>query len=52
MIRLFTHEWGLLILFSWFCYRKIGGYTGDTFGAVCKITEIIPTLVAIAWLHG
>ncbi|MBM4271259.1 MAG: hypothetical protein FJ139_03750, partial [Deltaproteobacteria bacterium] len=40
------------VLFSWYCYRKIGGYTGDTLGAVCEITEIIPALVAVAWVHG
>ena len=40
------------ILFSGYCFRKIGGYTGDTLGAVCEITEIIHALVAVAWLHG
>jgi adenosylcobinamide-GDP ribazoletransferase len=25
-------------------YRKIGGATGDTFGAVCEIVEIVPAL--------
>jgi len=38
-------------LFSLFSYRKIGGYTGDTLGAVCEIAEIIPVLVAVAWNH-
>jgi adenosylcobinamide-GDP ribazoletransferase len=35
--------------FSWYCFRKIGGYTGDTLGAVCEIAEIIPVLVAVIW---
>jgi len=35
-------------LFSAYCFRKIGGYTGDTLGALCEITEIIPVLAAIA----
>jgi adenosylcobinamide-GDP ribazoletransferase len=35
-------------LVSVYCFRKIGGYTGDTLGAICEITEIIPALAAIA----
>ena len=35
-------------MFLIFCFRKIGGYTGDTLGAVCEITEIIPALTAVA----
>jgi len=35
-------------LFSVYCFRKIGGYTGDTLGAICEITEIIPALTAVA----
>jgi len=34
-------------LFSLYCFKKIGGYTGDTLGAVCEITEMIPALAAI-----
>jgi adenosylcobinamide-GDP ribazoletransferase len=26
-------------------YRKIGGSTGDTFGAVCELVELVPALV-------
>jgi adenosylcobinamide-GDP ribazoletransferase len=33
------------MLFSWHVHRKIGGATGDTFGAVCEIVEIVPALV-------
>ena len=35
-------------LFLMFCSRKIGGYTGDTLGAICEITEVIPALTAVA----
>ena len=36
------------VLFLVYCFRKIGGYTGDTLGAVCEITEIVPALTAVA----
>jgi len=36
-------------LFSLYSFRKIGGYTGDTLGAVCEIAEMVPVLVAVAW---
>ncbi|MEN6320967.1 MAG: adenosylcobinamide-GDP ribazoletransferase [Syntrophaceae bacterium] len=36
-------------LLSLYCFRKIGGYTGDTLGALCEITEIVPALVAVIW---
>ena len=29
---------------SAYVYRKIGGATGDTLGAVCEIVEIVPAL--------
>jgi adenosylcobinamide-GDP ribazoletransferase len=29
---------------SIYVYRKIGGATGDTFGAVCEIIEVVPAL--------
>jgi adenosylcobinamide-GDP ribazoletransferase len=35
-------------LFSVYCFRKIGGYTGDTLGAGCELMEIIPALAAVA----
>jgi len=34
----------VLLLFSLFCFRKIGGATGDTLGAACEIAE---TTVAV-----
>jgi len=30
---------GTVLLFCWYCYRKIGGATGDTLGAACEISE-------------
>jgi len=35
-------------LFSVYCFHKIGGYTGDTLGAGCELTEIIPAIAALA----
>lgn len=33
-------------------YRKIGGSTGDTFGAVCELVELVPAVVLAVWpLH-
>jgi adenosylcobinamide-GDP ribazoletransferase len=38
---------------SAYVYRKIGGATGDTLGAVCEIVEIVPALVlALAPIGG
>ena len=39
---------GITTIFSIWCYRKIGGFTGDTLGASCEIAEVIPPLVALA----
>lgn len=30
---------------------KIGGYTGDTLGAVCELAEIAPLLAAVVYYH-
>jgi adenosylcobinamide-GDP ribazoletransferase len=41
------------LAFSAYVYRKIGGATGDTLGAVCEIIEIVPALtlaVRHSWL--
>ena len=32
-----------------YVYRKIGGSTGDTFGAVCELVELGPAIVLAAW---
>jgi len=37
-------------LFAAYCFRKIGGFTGDTLGAVCELTEAVPPLVVVAWM--
>jgi adenosylcobinamide-GDP ribazoletransferase len=33
------------LMVSAYTYRKIGGATGDTFGAVCEIIEVVPALI-------
>jgi adenosylcobinamide-GDP ribazoletransferase len=38
-----------IAFFSGWCRGKIGGFTGDTLGAGCELTELIPALVAAAW---
>jgi adenosylcobinamide-GDP ribazoletransferase len=40
------------LLFAAYVYYKIGGSTGDTLGAACELTEIIPLLVAMTLLYG
>ncbi|MHB1349136.1 MAG: adenosylcobinamide-GDP ribazoletransferase [Desulfobulbaceae bacterium] len=34
-----------VLLFAWYCYRKIGGATGDTLGAACELAETVVVLV-------
>jgi len=34
-------------LFAFYSRRKIGGFTGDTLGAACELTETVPALVMI-----
>jgi len=41
-----------VLLFTVYLRRKIGGYTGDTLGAACELTELIPPLAALAWMGG
>jgi adenosylcobinamide-GDP ribazoletransferase len=41
---------GATYLFSFWCRRKIGGFTGDTLGAACELTELVPALVGAACL--
>jgi len=36
-------------LFAFYSYRKIGGATGDVFGAACELAELVPPLVILAW---
>jgi adenosylcobinamide-GDP ribazoletransferase len=43
---------GVSAILALYFYRKIGGATGDTFGAVCEIVELVPAVVLAAWpLH-
>ena len=36
--------WPRRCVLAGYIYRKIGGATGDTFGAVCEIVEVVPAL--------
>ena len=38
----------VILLLAAYSKRKIGGFTGDTLGATCELTELIPALVACA----
>jgi adenosylcobinamide-GDP ribazoletransferase len=38
---------GAVALFAFYSRRKIGGFTGDTLGAACELTETVPALVMI-----
>jgi adenosylcobinamide-GDP ribazoletransferase len=37
------------LLVAWQCQRKIGGGTGDTYGAACEIAEAAVALTMAAW---
>ena len=37
-------------LFAGYCHRKIGGATGDTFGAACEIGELATAVMLAVWL--
>ena len=43
---------GGMLIFCAYCYRKIGGYTGDTLGAICEISEVLPALMALVITRG
>jgi len=43
---------GEIFLFCLWSYKRIGGYTGDTLGAVCEVSEVVPPLVAVILLHS
>ncbi len=38
-----------ILIFSAWCRRKIGGFTGDTLGAGCEIVELIPALMGVTY---
>lgn len=38
-------------LFSVYCFRKIGGYTGDTLGAGCELMEVIPAIATVVLMR-
>lgn len=40
----------VMLAFAWFCWKKIGGATGDTLGATCELGETMVALVlAVGW---
>ena len=41
--------WQLRLLLAAYFYRKIGGATGDTLGAVCELVETVPALTLAVW---
>jgi adenosylcobinamide-GDP ribazoletransferase len=40
---------GVTLVLAAYVRSKIGGATGDTFGAVCEIVEIVPALTLALW---
>lgn len=40
------------LAFAAYVKHKIGGSTGDTLGAACELTELIPALVFVTWMAG
>jgi adenosylcobinamide-GDP ribazoletransferase len=40
------------LAFCRYVKRRIGGYTGDTLGAICELSEIVPVVVAAAMTKG
>jgi adenosylcobinamide-GDP ribazoletransferase len=55
-VRLAAVVWSaclvVTLLLAVYVYRKIGGATGDTLGAVCEIVETVPALAAAIWLFN
>ncbi len=39
-----------VLLFSWYCYKMIGGFTGDTLGAVCELSEMVVAVSMIFFI--
>jgi len=39
------------LLFVAYCYRKIQGATGDTFGAACELGEVACAVAMAAWIY-
>lgn len=37
------------LAFSWYCHRKIGGATGDTYGASCELGETATMIAMAMW---
>jgi adenosylcobinamide-GDP ribazoletransferase len=48
LLALFVTSLTVCLCFSFYCYRKIGGMTGDTFGALNEIVELALLLILTA----
>lgn len=42
----------IMLLLAVYSQKKIGGFTGDTLGAACEVTELVPALAAAALAFG
>jgi len=38
--------------FSFYIWRRLGGATGDTLGAICELSELTAAMVFAAWIQG
>ncbi|MEO7162792.1 MAG: adenosylcobinamide-GDP ribazoletransferase [Bdellovibrionia bacterium] len=52
-VTIFAINIGFAFLFSYYCRKKIGGFTGDTLGAACELSEVsvLLTTVLIDRMH-
>ena len=40
------------VVFGLYCRRRIGGMTGDTYGALCETTEALCLLIVAGYIYG
>jgi len=40
----------IVFAFSWYCRKMIGGFTGDTLGAVCELSEMAVAVSMVSFL--
>ena len=39
-------------MFGFYCKRRLGGMTGDTYGALCETTETLVLLIVAGYIYG
>lgn len=44
-------SFAFVLLLTAYVHAKIGGFTGDTLGAACELTELIPAMVCVIWIY-